>query len=183
MVKRGIKAGAILFFILPVLFAIPAIADIYSESFTASTIYTAGSPQYDNWDSFRTSIDAGTDYKVIRMYGSNEPVGKMCKGTDANTMCQALGTASGQGFVTCDGNNWSLCDRYGGELWSGSYQPTVQCAGANCPNPGWMMRPQISFGPGWWGGINNPVCGGAVTQGFSLFSYLGPQARERDHVL
>ncbi len=52
---------------------------VYSQTFTSGITYSPGSPQYDNWVSFRAQLDTGTHtFTRATISGSNDPVGVSC---------------------------------------------------------------------------------------------------------
>ncbi|PKP56283.1 MAG: hypothetical protein CVT88_10365, partial [Candidatus Altiarchaeales archaeon HGW-Altiarchaeales-1] len=125
---------------------------VFSESF----IYgQTASAQCTTWNTFRGQIDSDTIYTKITISGSNDATGVSCTGPTANTICHALNTLT-EGIWMCDGHNWSLCNRYTGELW---LDPPSLCSGANCPNPGYIIRPCFSHSC-CWGGVNTSTCNG-----------------------
>ena len=67
--------------------------------------------------------------------------------------------------TACNGNVWSSCARYAGEVW---LNPPSLCNGSNCPT-GYIIRPNI--GNSNWGGVNTATCGGSSQQMTLIFEY------------
>ena len=58
---------------------------------------------------------------------------------------------------------WTNCNRYNDELW---IDPPSTCSGANCPNPGYLLR--ACFGSAnIWGSVKGNTCS-APTQTITL---------------
>ena len=52
---------------------------VYSETFTSGATYSAGTPQYDNWTTFRAQLNTSTHtFTRATISGSNDPVGVSC---------------------------------------------------------------------------------------------------------
>ena len=115
--------------------------------------------QCQRWNAWRASL-TGT-YSKITIRGSRDPVGKTCTGSKADQLCKAIKNLQSI-TLECDGNVWSLCNRYQGELW---LNPPSQCSGANCPSPGYIVRPCINNLN--WGGLAGPTCN-APSQSMSV---------------
>jgi len=123
--------------------------DTYSEDFVNGSSSPA---QCTSWNSWRAGL-ATSGYTRVTMKGTYDTTGITCSvPATAQAIADAIRTG-GRGTWTCDGHNWSLCDRYSGELW---IDPPLECSGANCPNPGYLVRPCI--GNLNWGGVNTATC-------------------------
>jgi len=88
------------------------------------------------------------------MSGTFDTTGITCSDpTATQQIADALRTNT-SALVSCDGHQWSYCN-WGsyGELW---IDPPSLCSGANCPNPGYMIRPCI--GNSNWGGVATATC-------------------------
>lgn len=131
-------------------------AQTYSESFVQSTSYGAGTPQQDNWTSFKASLPT-SGLNSIKINGSRDTTGYICTNAPlAQQIADNLrnGTAA---TVVCGGQNWSTgsCGSVT-ELAVGATSGVCQC-GTN-----YTIRPHSTLSSNW-GGINGTTCG-AVTQ-------------------
>jgi hypothetical protein len=127
---------------------------VYSETFTSGTTYTAGSPQYDNWVSFRAQLDTSTNtFTRATISGSNNPVGVSC--TDpviVTQMADALRNGT-PGSWTCDSRTWAVGTGCG-QLSAVEFNATG--SNCSCDSPGYIVRPHILNEN--WGGINTATC-------------------------
>ena len=120
----------------------------YSESFTTLQVATA---QCIDWNTWRAGL-TGT-YTSVTLSGSNDPTGRTCTGSGANTLCQALHNGTTVSSLSCGGYTWNV-DFCSGMTW----ELTADNAACNCTNPGYNIRPCINTN-GDWGGINTKTCG------------------------
>jgi hypothetical protein len=120
-------------------------------TFEASFTTGQNSPtQCGTWNTWRAGLT--NNYTKLTMYGTNNTGGISCSdATVVNNMAAALKNGT-KYTAACDGNTWSLCDRYSGELW---LNPPTECSGNNCPS-GYIVRPCI--GNPNWGGVNTNTC-------------------------
>jgi cysteine-rich repeat protein len=119
---------------------------VFSQAFVAGQ----SSPnQCTAWNNWRGSL-AGP-YTKITLRGSNDPVGSVCNGAGANTLCQALKNNQSVS-VACDGKTYRTGQCGGG------IEITTTAAICFC-DAGYTVRPCI--GNLNWGGINGPTCGAA----------------------
>ncbi len=128
-----------------------SISVTFEESFTNGQMASA---QCTVWNTWRGNLTA--TFSKMTVYGTFNTTGISC--TDAtvvNNFAAALKNNT-KYTAACDGNTWSLCDRYTGELW---LNPPSECSGSNCPN-GYIVCPCI--GNNNWGGVNTATCGGAT---------------------
>jgi hypothetical protein len=133
--------------------------DTYSEDFVNGS---ASPTQCTSWNSWRAGL-ATSGYSSVTMSGTFDTTGITCSDP---TMAQAIADAirtGARGTWTCDGHDWSLCDRYSGELW---IDPPLECSGSNCPNPGYLVRPCI--GNANWGGVNTATCTSNPSQNMTV---------------
>jgi hypothetical protein len=123
---------------------------VYTQTFTSGQVPTA---QCTAWNGFLSQL--GTSYSSVTIKGTFDQVGFTCNNPAiASAIAQALKNNSQYISVSCNGHVWSNCNRYGGELW---IDPPAVCSGANCPNPGYLLRP--CFGSAnIWGGVNTATC-------------------------
>ncbi|MFT4625415.1 MAG: hypothetical protein ACI8PZ_004083, partial [Myxococcota bacterium] len=91
----------------------------------------------------------------VRMYGTFDLVGLSCSDPGVTqALADAIRTnVAYLGF--CDGHEWSVCDRYTGEIW---IDPPALCSGSNCPSPGYIIRPCIGGGYPVPGAVNSGTC-------------------------
>ncbi len=125
----------------------------YSENFTAGTL-SSSSSQCTNWNHFRDSLNG--NYSSIRINGSNDSIGKICSGSAATELCNALksGTPTSS---ECGGTTWRVGTCGGIEL-SASTSGICTCDAA------FTVRPCI--GNQNWGGIGGSC--GSNTQSLSV---------------
>jgi PKD repeat protein len=128
----------------------------WTDSFFRGVPATA--QQIQNWNDWRAKLQPGS-YAAVIIQGSFDKSGKKC--TDprvVNDFARAI--KDNTTYIStsqCGGAIWSICNRYLGEIW---LDPPASCSGANCPSPGYIIRPGIGTGNSNWGGINTPTCGG-----------------------
>jgi hypothetical protein len=124
---------------------------LFSEDFTNGSTSTA---QCTVWNTWRGDLTGS--FSSVTMRGSLDETGITCSdSTTATAIASALNTLT-SGSWSCDGHTWYLCaSRYSGELWIDA--PSL-CSGANCPDPGYLVRPCI--GNVNWGGVGTDTCGG-----------------------
>jgi cysteine-rich repeat protein len=125
-----------------------AIKKTFSGMFTTAM---GGQDHCPAWNAFRASI-AGGGYTKITMRGSNDMVGRVCNGANADTLCQNLknGLASA---TLCDGFTWRIGNCGAGvELTTAS--ALCQCEVTH------SVRPCIGGGNPNWGGMNTATCNG-----------------------
>ena len=119
-------------------------------------------PSFNDW---RASLPA-SGLRGMRMYGSLDEEGITC--TDpvvAQELANAIRTNVAY-IGSCDGHEWSVCDRYTGEIW---IDPPSLCSGSNCPSPGYIIRPCIG-GYSVPGGVNAATCSNIPqTMGIEFF--------------
>jgi hypothetical protein len=126
---------------------------IYSESFTAGVNATV--EQCDDYNALFAGLTASS-YSSVTFYGSENPTGYTCtEPAMVATIVEGLRTDT-EFIVDCDGHDWQWCHSNGGEFWvdGGSL-----CNADNCDG-GAMLRPCISIGRGYWGGLDTTFCGG-----------------------
>jgi hypothetical protein len=93
----------------------------------------------------------------MKISGTNNTTGlSHSDATVAKDFAAALRTVTTYTSPSVNGNVWTLCNRYSGEVW---INPPATCSGSNCPSPGYIIRPGI--GNLNWGGINTATCGGS----------------------
>lgn len=128
---------------------------IYSESFTQSSSYSAGSPQWDNWTTFRNSLDTVANrFTKVVVNGSNDATGRTCADPVlARQIAANLRNNSGAS-ITCGGYTWRC-----GTVGSG-VEFSVDGSLNACSNPGFTVRPQIGAGNSNWGGLSSATCTG-----------------------
>jgi len=132
----------------------------YSESFTQGAGYAAGSPQYDNWISFRAQLDTiQYSFGSVNIRGSQDPVGVTCSDpATVNLIAEALRAGNSGVTYSCGGILW----RIGGCGTGTELNANNTGTDCNCPS-GYTVRPTINPGNQNWGGLNGTACG-AVSQ-------------------
>jgi hypothetical protein len=122
----------------------------FSQTFTSGQLPTA---QCTAWNTFRASL--GNSYTSVTIKGTFDSVGITCTTPSVvNGLAAALKNGTDYFPLSCNGHVWSNCNRTGQELW---LDPPSVCSGANCPNPGYLLRP--CFGSAnIWGGVNTATC-------------------------
>ncbi|MBZ0099508.1 MAG: hypothetical protein K8F30_10505, partial [Taibaiella sp.] len=139
---------------------------MFSETHTGGAPATA---QCVAWGVFQGQLNPG-NYLKMTIKGTFDPVGLVCTDkTVVNAMAQAIKTASAYISPPTNGHVWSVCNRYNGEVW---VDPPSSCSGANCPSPGYILRPCIGGTNSNWGGVNTPTCG-APTQVMTIIFEAG----------
>lgn len=140
---------------------------VYSHIFEEGIAYTPGTPQFDDWASFRASLPS-SDVTSITLSGSRDPIGRTC---DDPAIAQQIVDAMRAGAnglppgeitlsVDCGGFTWNTgsCPDDSGptnnlELNVGSVIDMCDCQDVN---PNWTIRPIVSDGD--WGGIDGLTC-------------------------
>lgn len=138
---------------------------IYSDSFVVGRSYCPGSTNFDDWVSFRASLDTTQEIILsVNVRGTFDQTGRTCP--DENISRQIanslrFGIAS---TYSCGGYTWrvggpgacysGLCGTTANEV-----ELSVDGSLCGCMSPGWSFRPAITNSN--WGGINTATCGGA----------------------
>jgi exosortase sorting signal-containing protein len=147
---------------------------VYSHVFEQGVVYTPGTPQYDDWASFRASLPL-TGVTSITMSGSRDPVGRACNDP---AIAQQIADAMRAGADGLFAGAVTLSLSCGGFIWNTGSCPDqgdtnnleinvgndeVMCT---CQNDGnWTIRPILIDGD--WGGIDGLTCS-ASTQTMTL---------------
>lgn len=145
---------------------------VYSDTFFSGQ-GSSGS-QCTAWNTFRAQLTPRC-YTSMTIRGTFDAVGRTC--TDpaiVNAFAAAVNAASSYTSPTaCNGDIWSICNRYSGEVW---LNPPSQCSGSNCPGPNaYILRPCIGGSNPNWGGVNTNTCGGQNQRMTFIFEYqTGP---------
>ena len=128
---------------------------MWTDSFTTGVPATAG--QTATWNSFRAQLLSTYPYTKMTISGTFDSIGQVCTDT-AIIMAYANALRNYTNYTSplTNGNVWSLCARYDGEVW---LNPPSQCSGANCPT-GYIIRPGIGASNQNWGGVNTATCSG-----------------------
>src|SRR5437764_4247741 len=146
---------------------------IFSASFTGGQ--DASPAVVQQWEAFIDSL-VPADYDTVTISGSNDTTGRTL--TDATIVPQIAtamknhtgGTWAAGGFVWSVGIGCSQADADPDavELNANSIADGAHvCA---CPNPGYVVRPDIGPNNSSWGGVNTATCGGpsqTITVSFS----------------
>ncbi|NQW42537.1 MAG: T9SS type A sorting domain-containing protein [Bacteroidetes bacterium] len=130
----------------------------YSDTFDYSTSYCSGDSQFDNWGSFRSSLDTTNDrFMSITIKGTYDMVGKTCTDKYATRqIADALYNGTNT-VIACDGLNWQIgnCYDYNCGSYSEAIELTLNQYTCNC-GISYSIRPCVSS-PNW-GGINTEIC-------------------------
>ena len=161
------KKNLFIFFPAFLLFS-PAILRAQTITFSQSHVngQTATS-QCTAYGTFKAQLLPGLCYQSMTIKGSYDTVGVTCNDPIVvAAYAKGLNTYTGV-YLPCNGVMWHLCPRYGGEIW---LNPPDSCNGANCPSPGYIIRPCI--GNANWGGVATATCN-APTQVMEMIFQLG----------
>ena len=126
---------------------------VYEELFTTGVTPTF---QCDSWIDAKSRLADG--YTEVTLSGSADPVGVSC--TDP-AVVDALVTAirdGGELDLACDAHQWTYCPGYGGGEGELFIDAREACDPANCPSPGFVLRPCQENDN--WGGAGTNTCGG-----------------------
>ncbi|MCB9232353.1 MAG: T9SS type A sorting domain-containing protein [Bacteroidia bacterium] len=123
----------------------------YSQYHTNGQTATA---QCTAYGTFKGQLNGTNCYLAMTVRGDYDQTGITSSDpTNVGGMRNALNTTATYSGTDA-GHTWHLCgSRYSGEFW---LDPPSSCSGANCPNPGYLIRPCI--GNSNWGGVNTPTC-------------------------
>ena len=121
----------------------------FSQNFTEGEIHTP-SRQCEAWKDFQNSINADQIYNRIRIYGSQDEIGRSCEGAGANTLCQAL-RQNIRVSVPCDGRIWSTGRCFNRDHGEDRVQITTNGNNCSCSDDAYTVRPCI--GNQNWGGL------------------------------
>ena len=131
----------------------------YSELFEADSSYDSTSNVWNAWVEFVNQLHPENEYYSVTIRGTYDTTGITISDPDiAAEIANTLYTY-GEGEWLVNDTLWTICT-WGGtsrELWVGA--PSL-CNGSNCPNPGYIIRPEIGSGNTNWGGVNTATCGG-----------------------
>ncbi len=129
---------------------------VWRDTFRNSVPATAA--QITKWNNFRASLLSTYSYLGMKISGTYNTTGlSHSDATVAKDFANALRNVTTYTSPSVNGNVWTLCNRYQGEVW---INPPSTCSGSNCPSPGYIIRPGIGTGNSNWGGINTATCGG-----------------------
>ncbi len=147
---------------------------IYSHVFEQDVVYPPGSPQYDEWASFRASLPP-SGVASITMSGSRDTEGRTC---DNPAIAQQIADAMRAGADGLPASEITLSVSCGGFIWNTGSCPDqgdtnnleinvgnneIMC---DCEDDGnWTIRPILADGD--WGGIDGNTCS-ALTQTMTL---------------
>lgn len=133
----------------------------YSEAFVGGTGYSPGSPQYDNWISFRSALSA-SNYSSVTVSGTNS-AGITCSSpTTSSQIASALNSGAASSF-TCDGQTWKT-----GTCGTG-IELTVGTGNiCQCSTNAFTLRPTLSPGNQNWGGAGGGSTCSAPSQTLAI---------------
>ncbi|MEO9970036.1 MAG: DUF11 domain-containing protein [Hyphomonadaceae bacterium] len=134
--------------------AAPALGQVttYSEDFTAGVSNDPGSPQVDNWETFRDGLTGA--YSNITVGGSEGPdivCSDLAAVADIATALRTDATTT----VTCEGRSWNT------GTCVGTNELSVDVGICTCQGASpFTLRPDVDAASAAWGGIGQ-TCGGA----------------------
>lgn len=154
---------------------------IQSTSVKSQTVWTdtflngnAPTPvQVAAWTTFISRLDTTKCFTSMTISGTFDQTGITC--TDpaiVSAFAKAMKKPASYTSPVTNGNVWSICSRYQGEVW---LNPPSECSGNNCPT-GYMIRPGI--GNSNWGGVNTATCGGPNQRMTFTFEYAEDHIEE-----
>jgi HYR domain len=142
-------------------FEIPCAIATYSDSFTQGV--NASSTAEQDWVNFRSSLTPKV-YDTVTISGTSDPIGRTLRdATIVPQIAAALKNGTG-GSWTAGGFTWNVGTCGGSLLESPATEINANDAGdlsvCSCPDPGYIVRPNIGEENGNWGGANTATCGG-----------------------
>ena len=156
---------------------------VYSHEFEEGVVYGAGTPQFDDWISFRASLPA-SGVNRITLSGSRDQVGRTCNNPPAaQQLANALRQAgAGQqpenavlASLNCGGFLWTVtaCDSVPNNTMLRALDEEDDPTTCSC-DAKYALGPGITDGD--WGGIDGPICS-APTQTITVNVLVGPDSR------
>ena len=138
---------------------------IYSHEFTQGVVYGAGTPQYDDWLSFRASLPT-EGITSINLSGSQNPIGRSCNDPAAAQQIADALRNTGPGMqphgmifadVECGEFLWRVvaCDGVPNNTLLEVLEEGDDLSACSC-DISYALGPAISDGD--WGGIDGLVC-------------------------
>lgn len=137
---------------------------LYSENFTSGSSFCPGSSQYDNWGTFRASLDTNTiSFISCTIRGTLDAVGVTCADPAIVSQIAAALHDGTQLTFTCNGRLWTVGNACitGCAISGDDIELNAANTGTDCSCGGdYTVRPCI--GNGNWGGIIGGGCGAAT---------------------
>jgi hypothetical protein len=127
---------------------------IYSQTFPTGAVSTSD-PVCTTWKTFVNTLQPTATYAAITIKGTNDATGVTCSGATANTLCQALRTATTTASLACGGRNWMVSTGCGAAVELSANGDACQCGGTTS----YRVRP--CQGGANWGGVNGATCSAA----------------------
>lgn len=125
----------------------------YNDTFITNVSYGSGNSQWNNWSSFRASLDTSTHcFLKVTMKGTYDVSGHVCADPKLVKQIAYMLKNNTSNSVTCNGNTWKAGTVGDGVEFS-SDGTLNKCA----KKGGYTLRPQM--GSSRWGGINTGSCG------------------------
>jgi hypothetical protein len=142
-------------------FEIPCAIATYSDSFTQGV--DASSTAEQGWVNFRSSLTPKV-YDTVTISGTFDPIGRtLHDATIVPQIAAALKNGS-SGSWTAGGFTWNVGTCGGSSFESPATEINANDAGdpsvCSCPDPGYVVRPNIGVENSNWGGANTATCGG-----------------------
>jgi len=129
---------------------------------------TPTTTQVNAWNAWRAQLTPN-QYCQMWIGGTYDTIGRFCSDTSV-VRAFAMAIQNYTSYTSpsaCNGNVWSICNRYQGEIW---LNPPSQCDGNNCP-VGYIIR--VGIGNSNWGGVNTATCSTNPSQRMTLRFYTG----------
>ncbi len=128
---------------------------VYTDTFTQGDWYQTGDSQFDDFVTFRTSLDTlALKLTKLTFSGTFDQTGRTCSDKyKVRRIAEALRT-NNYYLTTCDGYSWAV-----GNCGNG---PELSADGSSCScnSPGYSIRPEIQPNNPNWGGFNSGTCFG-----------------------
>lgn len=135
----------------------------YNDTFVTSVSYTSGNSQWNNWTSFRESLDTTTNsFLKVTMKGTYDVSGHVCNDPKLVKLIASMLKNNTSNSVTCNGNTWKAGTVGEGVEFS-SDGTLNKCA----KKGGYTLRPHM--GSVRWGGINTGSCGNVSQRMIVIF--------------
>ncbi len=127
---------------------------------------TPSPAQCSAWTAFRASLTPKC-YTKLTIKGTFEAVG-LTTSDPAIIAAYANALNTNVSYISpiTNGNEWHYCSSTSTHVW---VNPVGFCSGANCPNPGYIIRPCI--GNSNWGGVKTATCNAPSQRMTLIFEY------------
>ncbi|MFM9943629.1 MAG: hypothetical protein ACKVQB_00205, partial [Bacteroidia bacterium] len=135
----------------------------YNDTFVTDVSYSSGNSQWDNWTSFRSSLDTTTnDFLKVTMKGTYDMSGHVCNDIKLVKQIALMLKNNSGNSVTCNGITWKS-----GTVGSGVEFSSDGTLNKCAKKGGYTLRPHM--GSSRWGGINTGSCGNVSQRMMVIF--------------